>query len=65
MLGSTWYDNPIGATFKSGFLYEGWGKFKDETFHPFPMTNMALHYVPKKLSNAVLESVYLKLINKL
>ena len=56
VLGSTWYDNPIGATFKSGFLYEGWGKFKDETFHPFPMTNMALHYVPKKLSNAVLES---------
>tara|TARA_Y100001970_G_scaffold32429_1_gene40285 strand:- start:308 stop:1429 length:1122 start_codon:yes stop_codon:yes gene_type:complete len=56
VLDSTWYNNPIGATFKTGFLYEGWGKFKDELFHPFPMTNMALHYVPKKLSNAVLES---------
>lgn len=56
MLDLTWHNNPIGATFKTGFLYEGWGKFKDELFHPFPMTNMALHYVPKKLSNAVLES---------
>ena len=27
VLGSTWYDNPIGATFKSCFLYEGWGNF--------------------------------------
>ena len=25
-------------------------------FHPFPMTNMSMHYVPQKLSNAVLES---------
>ena len=58
VLDLNWYapENPIGATFKSGILYEGWGKSKDEFFHPFPMTNMAMHYVPQKLSNAVLES---------
>ena len=56
MFGSNWYDNNIGATLKSGILYEGWGKSKDEFFHTFPMHNMSAHYVPKKLSNAVLKS---------
>ncbi len=58
VLDLNWYapENPIGATFKTGILYEGWGKSKDEFFHPFPMTNMSMHYVPQKLSNAVLES---------
>ena len=58
VLDLNWYapENPIGATFKSGILYEGWGKSKDEFFHPFPMTNMSMHYVPQKLSNAVLKS---------
>ena len=57
VLDLNWYapENPIGATFKTGILYEGWGKSKDEFFHPFPMTNMSMHYVPQKLSNAVLE----------
>ncbi len=53
--GSNWYDNNnIGATYKTGVLYEGWGKAKDEFFHAFPMTNMSMHFVPEKLSNAVL-----------
>ena len=56
MFGSNWYDNNIGATLKSGILYEGWGKSKDEFFHTFPMHNMSAHYVPKKLSDAVLKS---------
>ena len=58
VLDLNWYapENPIGATFKSGILYEGWGKAKDEFFHSFPMYNMSMHYVPQKLSNAVLES---------
>ena len=25
-LNMNWHNNPIGATFKSGILYEGWGK---------------------------------------
>ncbi len=57
MFGSNWYsNNNIGATFKTGILYEGWGKSKDEIFHPFPMSNVAVHYVPQKLSDAVLKS---------
>ena len=51
---SNWYNNEIGSTFKSGILYEGWGKAMDEFFHSFPMTNMAMHYVPQKLSDLVL-----------
>ena len=56
VFGSTWYDNNIGATFKTGILYEGWGKAKDEFFHTFPMSNMSMHYVPQKLSDAVIKS---------
>jgi len=32
-----WYNNPIHATFKSGILYEGWGKKNDKIFHEFPL----------------------------
>ena len=32
-LGFNWYDNPIHATFKSGILYENWGRKKDKHFH--------------------------------
>tara|TARA_Y100001963_G_scaffold131063_1_gene187961 strand:+ start:170 stop:1327 length:1158 start_codon:yes stop_codon:yes gene_type:complete len=56
LFSSNWYDNDIGATFKSGILYEGWGKSKDKFFHAFPMTNMAMHYVPQKLSDTLLKS---------
>ena len=55
-LGMNWYDNKIGATFKSGILYENWGKKNDKIFHPFKMPDMAMHFVPKKLSKRVLES---------
>ena len=61
VFGSNWYSNNIGATFKTGILYEGWGKSKDEFFHSFPMSNMSIHYVPQKLSNAVLESCLFKI----
>ena len=59
-----WHNNPIDATFKSGVLYEGWGKKKEKIFHNFPMDSMAMHYVPQKLSNAVLESGKFKVIEK-
>ena len=55
VLGGNWYDkNCIGATLKKGILYEGWGKAMNEIFHPFLMTNMAIHYVPQRLSDLVL-----------
>ena len=56
-LGIDWYNNPIDATFKTGFMYEGWGKKQDKIFAPFSdMSEMAMHFVPQKLSNVVLES---------
>ena len=59
-----WYDNPIDATFKTGILYEGWGKKQDKIFHPFYGHRNAMHYVPHKLSKCVLESGYFNVIEK-
>lgn len=55
-LGINWHNNPIDATFKSGFMYEGWGQKQEKIFHNFPMNTMAMHYVPQKLSETVLQS---------
>ena len=63
-LNVNWYNNPIDATFKTGFMYEGWGKKKDKIFHNFPLNDMAIHYVPQKLSKVVLESGYFNVIEK-
>ena len=64
ILDLNWYDNPIGATFKTGILYEGWGKKQDKIFHPFYAHEVAMHYVPHKLSKCVLESGYFNVIEK-
>ena len=63
-LGINWYDNPIDATFKTGILYEGWGKKKDILFHHFPLPDMSIHFVPQKLSKVVLESGYFNVVEK-
>ena len=63
-LGIDWYDNPINATFKTGILYEGWGKKKDRLFHPFPLPDMSIHFVPQKLSKVVLESGYFNVVEQ-
>ena len=55
-IGFDWYHNPINATFKSGILYEGWGKSNDKVFHGFPANSMAMHYCPWEMQNAVLKS---------
>jgi len=55
-LGFSWYNNPIHATFKSGILYEGWGKLNDKVFHDFPANTMAMHYCPSLMQKYVLES---------
>lgn len=64
VLDLNWYDNPIDATFKTGILYEGWGKKQDKIFHPFYGHEIAMHYVPHKLSKCVLESGYFNVIEK-
>mgnify|MGYP003320946629 FL=1 len=52
-----WFDNPIGATLKTGVLYKNWGTKKDHIFHDFySMDQVSIHYTPKKLSDAVLSS---------
>ena len=51
-----WYNNPIGATIKTGVLYENWGVKNDKIFHDFNMSDMGIHFVPQKLSQLVLHS---------
>jgi hypothetical protein len=58
--GFNWYQNKIHATFKSGILYEGWGKANDEVFHPFPADRMAMHYCPWEMQNSILNSGHFK-----
>ena len=58
------YNNPIGATLKSGILYEGWGKKQEKIFHPFKWPSVSIHLTPQKLSNVVLESGYFNVIEK-
>jgi len=58
-----WHNNNIHATLKSGILYEGWGK-KDKHFHPFPPNNMAVHYCPSILQEAILKSGWFKVTEK-
>ena len=58
--GFNWYENKIHATFKSGILYEGWGKINEKIFHPFPSGSMAMHYCPWEMQKSVLESGYFK-----
>ena len=60
VLDINWYNNPIGATFKSGILYEGWGRKNKKIFHPFQWTDMGIHFVPKKLSEVVCNSGFFK-----
>ena len=55
-LGFNWHNNKLDATFKSGILYENWGKKNKEIFHPFPADRMGMHYSPKKLQECILES---------
>ena len=64
ILGVDWYSNEIDATFKSGILYEGWGKKKDKFFHPFPMDYMAVHYSPDKLRECMIAKKVCKFIEQ-
>ena len=57
-----WYDNPIHATFKSGILYEGFGKVNDKVFHAFPADGMAMHYCPWEMQKHVLDSGVFKVV---
>ena len=64
VLGVDWYNNSLDATIKTGILYENWGKKQDNIFHPFMMSQSAVHFVPDKLSKMVLESGLFNVIEK-
>ena len=55
-----WHDNPIHATFKSGILYEGWGKVNEKVYHSIPADKMAMHYCPWEMQKFVLNSGHFK-----
>ena len=56
--------NTIKATTKQGIRYKGWGKKNDDFFHPFQTGSVAMHYVPKLLSQQVLESGLFNVVEK-
>ena len=58
--GFNWYHNKIDASFKSGILYEGWGKLNDKIFHSFPADRMSMHFSPKKMQKSILDSGHFK-----
>lgn len=56
MLDMNWFSkNLIKATPKTGVRYKDWGDFNHNFFHPFNEGNVACHFVPKLLSQAVLD----------
>ena len=60
--GFNWYKNQMHATFKSGILYEGWGKVNDTVYHAFPADFMAMHYCPWEMQKHVINSGIFKVI---
>ena len=64
VLGINWDNNPLDATIKTGFMYEGWGRKKEKIFSDFTLAHTACHYVPQKLSDVVLKSGKVKVIEK-
>mgnify|MGYP003108870109 FL=1 len=56
-------NNPIKATIKSGLLYEGWSN-GDPISSPFTGSGLGYHYIPKLLSEVVLNSGKFKVETK-
>ena len=63
-LGIDWINNPIDATLKHGIMYEGWGRKNKDYFHAFDLNATSIHYIPQKLSEVVLESGLVKVVEK-
>lgn len=58
VLGVNWYnqDSLLRGTRKDGILYENWGTKTEKFIHAFPLSSCSIHYVPKLLSELVLNS---------
>jgi tryptophan halogenase len=66
VLGINWYgeNNTVKCTYKSGILYENWGKKTEKIFHPFPLDQTSVHFVPHLLSKVVLECGLFNVVEK-
>lgn len=66
VLGINWHssENLIKSTYKSGILYENWGKKTEKIFNPLPLDSTAIHFVPHLLSKTVLESGLFDVVEK-
>ena len=56
--------NHIKATPKHGIRYSGWGKDNHDFFHLYRNGSIAMHYVPKLLSECVLKSSLFNVVEK-
>ena len=56
--------NHVKATTKQGIRYRGWGKKNPDFFHAFRNGSVAMHYVPKLLSERVLDSGLFNVVEK-
>ena len=63
-LGINWYKNETEAVPKFGTLYENWGKNNKYIFNPIVFSATAMHYDPKKLQDAILNSNLFKVTQK-
>jgi len=66
VFGINWYNqlNLIKGTRKDGILYENWGKKTEKNFHPFPLNNCSIHYIPQLLSKLILSCGLFDVIEK-
>lgn len=64
VIDTSWYDNKINSTIKTGILYENWGKKTEKFFHMFPLNEIAIHYQPHLLSKAILDCGVFNIIEK-
>jgi len=66
VFGLNWYNQIefIKGTRKDGILYENWGKKTEKNFHPFPLNDCAIHFVPQLLSKLILNCGLFDVVEK-
>ena len=55
-LGFDWFNNKVYATPKTGVVYEGWGKVNEKVSHPFPASDLGMHFCPSEMQKTILNS---------
>lgn len=67
VFGINWYNQAdfLKGTRKDGILYENWGSKSEKFFHPFPFSTCSIHYVPKLVSQMILNSGLFEIVEKI